>query len=321
MSEHSARRDFKLGIVVLAYHRPEQLADLLATLRHPQVTIYLHIDSGSRLRPFRDALATADVGDVVWLHRYRSRWGSPAIVDAELEGISRAVNDDCSYVLLISGEDFPLRPVEEIVAFTEANRDRSYVETFTLAESRWPLQGRERTDFYSLRLFNRYYPCVPRGQDTSHLSRQRLLLNWGLRARFRRKPARRFPGYLTPFGGSQWLNLSSDAASYVLEFVKLHGDYRHYHRYTTCPDELFIQSILLGSGFSAEHEVVNDDLRFLIWGVEDHPKTLQSGDLPEILASSDLFARKVVAEEDPELFIHLRKRARPEDACSSGALP
>ncbi len=294
--------------MVLAYHRPEQLAALLETLRHPQVTIYLHIDSAARLKPFRDALAAANVGEIVWLRRYRSRWGSPAIVDAEIEGISRAVQDGCSYLLLISGEDFPLKPVTEIVSFAEENRDRSFLETFALADSLWPLHGRERTDFYSWRLLDRYYPCVPSGEDTSHLSRGRLVLNLALRARFALMPARRFPAYLAPVGGSQWLNLNADAARFVVNFLRQHGDYRHYHRYTTCPDELFIQSILVGTGFANDHEIVNDDLRFLIWGLADHPKTLQSADLPAILASSDLFARKVNAEQDPEFFAELQER-------------
>jgi Core-2/I-Branching enzyme len=306
-------RRFKLGIVVLAYNRPQQLAILLATLRHPQVTTYLHIDSRTDIRPFRRALADARVSDVVWVRRHRSSWGSIGIVDAELDGIARAVADGCAYVLLISGEDFPLRPVAEIVSFAEANRGRSFVETFTLGDANggWPRQGRERTEFYAARVFGRPFTCVPYGEDTSGMKASRRLLNWGLRARFMAKPARRFPPYLAPFGGSQWLNLAAGAAGYVLDFVRDHSDYREYHAYTVCPDELFLQSIMLGTGFAETHEIVDDDLRFLRWssGV-DHPKTLALEDLPAIRESADLFARKVAAEEDPRLFTALRERTR-----------
>jgi hypothetical protein len=297
---------FKLGIVVLAYHRPDQLAILLETLRHPQVTVYLHIDSGAEIEPFRTALAERAHGELVWVRRQRSRWGSLGIVDAELEGISRALADHCAYILLISGEDFPLRPVSEIVEFAEANRERSYVQTYELPYEAWPLQGRQRTDFYTCRIGSSLFTCVPRGEDTSSMRPARKALNWALRARFMFKPPRRFPSYLRPFGGQQWLNLSPAAAAHVLGFLADHPGYRPYHAYTACPDEMLIQSILLGTGFAGEHEVVNDDLRFLMWTGGDHPKTLEFDDLPAMLDGADLFARKVVAEHDPKLFEALR---------------
>ena len=300
---------FKLGIVLLAYNRPEQLAILLETLRHPQVTVYLHVDRRVDLGPFRTAIAEAHLDELVWVRRYRSSWGSLGIVDAELEGIARAVADRCSYVMVISGEDFPLRPVAEIVEFAQANQDRSFVQTYALPYQAWPLDGRQRTDFYTAALAGSLYTCVPRGEDTAWMSTARKALNWGLRARFMFKPPRRFPPYLRPFGGQQWLNLTPAAASHVLDFVALHADYRRYHVHTACPDEMFIQSILRGSDFADRHEIVSDDLRFLRWRGGDHPQTLRLEDLPTMLDSADLFARKVIADEDPELFATLRARA------------
>jgi len=298
---------FKLGIVVLAYHRPEQLATLLETLLHPRVTVYLHIDSGVEVAPFQAALSGRTRQELVWVRRHRSGWATIGIVDAELEGIARAVADDCSYVLVISGEDFPLRPVAEIVEFTHANQERSFVETYALPHPAWPLGGRERTDFYTCTLAGSRYTCIPRGEDTSSMSAARRALNWGLRLRFMFKPPRRFPPYLRPFGGPQWLNLSREAATHVLEFVKRHPDYRDYHVHTACPDEMFIQSILLGTGFADRHDVIADDLRFLRWLGGDHPRTLDMQDLPALRDSDDLFARKVVAEHDPRLFAALRE--------------
>jgi hypothetical protein len=300
---------FKLGVVVLAHQRPGQLALLLESLRHPQVTIYLHVDSATDVGPFRTRLAGAAVGELVWLRRHRSRWGTLGIVDAELEGISRALADHCSYVMVISGEDFPLRPASEIVEFAETNQERSFVETYELPYEAWPLQGRQRTDFYTCAVGRNLYSCIPWGEDTSTLRPARKALNWALRLRFMCKPPRRFPSYLRPFGGQQWLNLSPAAASHVLGFLDDHPDYRGYHAYTACPDEMLIQSILLGTGFTDEHEVVSDDLRFVMWTGGDHPKTLESGDLPAMFESTDLFARKVAADAEPLLFAALRERA------------
>ncbi len=303
------RPNFRLGIVLLAYHRPRQLAELVRALSHARVTVYLHIDSAADLGPFRRALAQSGTPELVWLRRYRSAWGSLAIVDAELEGIRRALSDGCSYVAVISGEDFPLRPVEEIVEFLHANQARSFLETASLPCADWPYEGRARTDFYSYRLFGKHYSCVPMGEHTAEMPAARRLLNWGLRARFMFAPQRQFPDYLRPYGGQQWLNISAAAARQIIDFTDRHPDYRSYHIHTACPDEIFIQSILLGTDFARRHEVVNDDLRFLIWTGGDHPKTLGLADLPAMLDSADLFARKVVAEVDPELLEALLERS------------
>jgi hypothetical protein len=236
-----------------------------------------------------------------------------ATVDAELEAMARALDDGCAYVITLSGEDFPLRPIGGIVEFFEANRERSYVNGFSLPHDGWEFDGRERTDFYTYRIFGRALTCVPFGEDASVISRSVIwrAVNLALRLRSALRPKRRFPSYLTPHGGEHWMNLTDAAVVHLLDFVRSRPDYRRYHRDTGCVDEVFIQSILLGSDFTETHEIVNDDLRFLIWdegGRTPHPKTLTLEDLPAVLQSSDLFARKVSCQAEPELFNELQRR-------------
>jgi len=120
-----------------------------------------------------------------------------------------------------------------------------------------------------------------------------------LRLRSALKPARRFPSYARPFGGSQWWNLSRVATDRILEFIDEHPDYRRYHTYTLAPDEMFFQSILLGTGFAAEQEIVNDTLRFMRWPEEEsHPRVLTISDLPAMRKSEALFGRKFDAAVD-----------------------
>lgn len=299
----------RLACIVLAYHLPEHLARLVSSLRHPQVNVYLHIDSRKRLRPFKRAFADAGLSDVALLPRHPSRWGSAECVDAILEGISAGVADRCDYFLLISGQDFPLRPTGEIVEFFGAN-PRNYIESFELPTPRWRYGGRYRTDFYTYDLFGRRETCIPRGEDTSYLSWKGHLLNGALRLRTLTKPRRRFPSYAQPVGGSQWWNLNRDAAEYVLRFVGEHPDYRRYHEHTLLPDELFFQSILLGTDFARHHEVVNDSLRFMRWPPDaTHPRVLTLDDLREMLASENLFARKFDPGVDATVIDRLVERA------------
>jgi hypothetical protein len=283
----------RLAIVVLAHDRPKQLALLLSALRHPRARLYLHLDRRSEPAPFAAALDEARLGDVVWLPRHATAWGSAELVDAALEGLVQGVKDGCDYFTLISGRDFPLRPVEEILAFFERAGTRSYLEHFPLPDPRWRFEGHDRTDFYTYTVLGRRETCIPRGEDTSFLNLKGRILNEMLRARTARKPNRRFPSYVRPFGGSQWWNLSRAAADHVLDFIAEHPDYGRYHEQTLAPDELFFQSILLGTGFVAEHEVVDGTLRFMRWPEQgSHPRLLGMEDLPAMLESESLFGRK-----------------------------
>jgi hypothetical protein len=283
----------KLAIVVLAHDEPGQLGLLLSALRHSRVGLYLHIDRRVPLAPFTRALADAGPGEVTLLPRHPTAWGSAQLVDAALEGLARGTADGCGYFVLVSGRDFPLRPVGELLELAGQAGSRSYLEHFPLPDPRWRFEGRDRTDFYTYTLRGRRETCVPRGEDTGFLNRRGRLLNRMLRLRGALKPPRRFPPYVRPFGGSQWWNLSRAAADHVLGFIDAHPGYRRYHEHTLAPDELFFQSILLGTEFADRHEIVDESLRFMRWREgESHPRVLGVADLDAMLGSDALFGRK-----------------------------
>ena len=124
--------------------------------------------------------------------------------------------DGCGYSVLLSGQDFPLRPIGEIVSFFEGAESRSYISYHRVSESSerqlgvW--HGRYRTDFYAYNVWGRREVCIPRGEDVSSLSWKGRILNGMLRLRGALKQPRRHPSYLRPFMGTQWWNLSHPAA-------------------------------------------------------------------------------------------------------------
>jgi hypothetical protein len=56
------------------------------------------------------------------------------------------------------------------------------------------------------------------------------------------------------------------------------------------PDELFFQTIIMNS--QLRDTVENDDLRYLDWSREPAPAVFTAADLPSLLESRQLFARK-----------------------------
>jgi hypothetical protein len=229
-------------------------------------------------------------------------------VDAALEGLHAGIADGCDYFVLISGQDFPLRPIKEIVAFTEAAGTRSYMGYWPLSALIHKYHGRDRTEFYTYSVLGRRETCIPHGEDTSYFNLRGRLLNTALRLPTALKPPRRFPSYLEPFAGVTWWNLSRVAAEYVVSFLGNHPDYRRYHSHTRIPEEIFFSSILVGTDFVRRYEVVNDALRFLLWGEGIHPRTLRTSDLAEMLRSDALFGRKFDSTEDSDVLAQLASK-------------
>jgi hypothetical protein len=293
----------KLAFVVIAHRDPEHVARLLRALEHPRVRRYLHVDAKAPLEPFTRALDEAGVTDVTLLPRHACIRGDIGLVDAGLEGLRSAVADDCGYFLLLSGQDFPLLPPSELVAFADSAGTRSYVNHWPISASVHQFNGRDRTEFYAYTVRGQRELCIPRGEDTGFLSVKGRLLNDALRARSMLKGRRRFPSYAEPYAGHMWWNLSRPAADYVLRFLADHPDYYRYHLHTIAPEELFVQSILAGTDFASEHELVDDALRYREWE-GTHARVLTEADLPAMLASGQLFALKF----DPGVDAHVVER-------------
>jgi Core-2/I-Branching enzyme len=298
-----------VACVVLAHRLPDQLRLLLGALRHPQLRIYLHVDRRADLQPFSAASAASGAADVQLLERRRTRWGGIEVIDVVLDALRRGTRDGCGYFFVVSGQDFPLRSAHSIVDFASAAGTRSYVEHWEIPTPRWRFGGRDRTDFYSYNVLGRRETCIPRGCDTGFFNWKGRAINELLRIWSAPKPSRRFPSYVRPFGGWSWLNLSAAAAEYILAFVDEHPGYRSYHRHTLSADEVFFHSILLGTEFASRHEVVSDSLRFMLWPeASAHPRILTEDDLPAMLASEALFARKFDTAVEARVLAHLSER-------------
>jgi hypothetical protein len=297
-----------LGVVVLAHRGPEQVARLLAALEHREVRRYLHLDARVDPQPFQAALRRAGVAEVAWLPRRPTRWGGPEIVDASLDGLRAALADGCGYVVQVSGQDFPLWPVERMVAFFTEHADRSFLEHVALPDDRWRHGGRLRTECWTFSVLGRRETHVP-ARFPVPMSWKGRVLNALLGVAARVRGPRRVPSCARLHGGSQWWNLSGDAVRFVLDFVEAHPGYRAYHRHTLLPDELFFQSILAGTDFPRRHPVVNDSLRYMEWPAgRSHPRLLTLADLPALEAAEAPFARKFDAAVDGSVLDALEAR-------------
>lgn len=140
------------------------------------------------------------------------------------------------------------------------------------------------------------------------------LINWRIPGKFRLEKLvnrflgrRKFPleGYKM-VGRSNWFTLSRGAITYFLDFIGRHPEVVRFYRYVWGADEFIFATVLYNSSF---RDNIRESLIYVDWRgqTQGHPRVLTSKDLPEMLASGKLFARKVDLEADRTLFDLLEK--------------
>ncbi len=264
-----------IAYVVLAHRNPAQVTRLVRRLTTEQAMFLVHVDRRA------DAAVSAAVRRDLAGHpqarvvrERRCYWGGFGMVRATLDALDELARRDlpCDHVVLVSGQDYPLRPAEEIERFLGGAGEHSFMTAAQLPDI-WPDGGLPR--------FERWH------------------LVSGIALHLRVPWTRRIPGGLLPFGGGAWLCLSRAAAAYVVDFVRRNPGFVRFFEHVLHPDELFFQTILMNSALA--ETVVPDHLRYIDWSTVPGPATLGVGDFETLTASESLLARKFDETVDPEI--------------------
>jgi len=264
----------RIAYVISAYKLPAQLERLMRRLVAPGVTFTVHVDRKTRRRVYEEMVSRTNDLDVVFLPRHVSHWGGFGHVRATLKGIRRLVREHVpfDYAVLLTGQDYPLRPAAGIAGFLGNAGRRSYMNHWPLPYAPWGDRG-----------------GLDRIEDWHVITYRRLHVALPLR--------RRLPLGLRPWGGGAYWCLSGEVVGYIDDFVQRSPDYLRFFEHVLVPDELFFQTIVMNSDLGASVE--NDNLRYIDWSREPAPAVLQEGDLPVLAASPKLFARKFDETVDP----------------------
>jgi hypothetical protein len=278
----------RIAYIVSAYKRPEQLARLVSHHGQSASAIAVHVDAKTHRREF-DAMVDGvrDVPGAYFLPRHRCYWGGFGHVRASLKGIEHLVESGVGfdYAVLLTGQDYPLQSDDDLRRFFALADGRSYLSYWRLPFAPWGTRG---------------------GLDRVE---QRHLL--GPRRLHVRLPGRRdLPDGLQTFGGSPYWALARPVVEWLHGYVRRRPDVVRFFERAYIPDELFFQSVVL----SSEHagSIVNENLRYIDWQATPAPKILTIADVPAMLASGALFARKFDTLVDSEVLDMLDRRLAGE---------
>jgi Core-2/I-Branching enzyme len=288
----------RVAYLVLAHHRPRQLRRLVERLRGSQARFYIHVD---RRAPAAVSGAVQDLAGVQLVESLASRWGDFSLVSAILRCLYAALDDEtvrCDVAVLLSGQDYPIKPVARIEAVLAARAGRSTLHSWKLPSERWANErgGADRYEYWNLRFGRRFLPIF--GQCA--LGNPLVDRVWNGLAR--RVPlTRRFPAGLLPYGGSGWWAMDRADAEEVRRFIAQNPAVIRFFRGVKIPDEMLLQTILMNS--PGAERVVNEPLHFQKWPPLGafSPSVLTVRELDALAAAPELFARKFDEAVDAEV--------------------
>jgi len=287
----------RLAYIISAYKLPDQLVRLVNRLNADGISFYIHVDRKSSEQVYRGmADPLAGSANVSFLKRHTCNWGDFGHVRATLSGIEQIINSGaaCDYVVLITGQDYPIKSNHHIQQFLQESGGRSFIHYFT-KDAPWAGRWDERHIYWHL-FWGRWHLVFPRADmfESPVLNRAWNVFAKAIPLR------RRMPGGLEPFYGSSYWCLSRECVEYIHRFVRDNKAFMRFFRHVAIPDEVFFQTILLNS--TLKDRLVNDDLVYTDFSQHQaHPAILGKNDFKRLMGRSELFARKFDETIDGEV--------------------
>ncbi len=286
----------KQAFLITAYKDADsllELADMLAATGY----VYIHVDQKSRTITEEHIEKLNHIPNCAAIRKYDIKWGGFNHVRALLELVLMAVaNQDVSYIHLLTGEDYPLMPVEELDReFADSDRIyMTYIEPENLPET-VTVRYRYYNWFQDRNIKNKALWMLQ--HMTVQLQKLVGVFRQGI-GEFNRI-----------YKGLVYISMPKDAAAYVIEYVAGHEDFWDDLYRCQVPEEFFFQTLFMNSNKWSER-VVNRELRYMDWSRGDgaSPSYLVPDDYETVMESGCVFARKF----HPEISKPLRDKIRAE---------
>ena len=267
----------RIAYCLTVHTRPEQTGRLLDRIECADDHYYVDVFNKGLEEKWRQVLDRPPL-DIETVFKYANGWGSFKLVQATLDAMGHFREMPYDYFINLSGQCYPLRPVEQIKQRLAAENSRSLMEYEPFPRERW---ADERGGYRRVqRIFFRPF------KHANVWSVPRL---------------RKMPLGMRPYGGSQWFCLHKKHVEYVLSFLDEHPEVVSFYKRSLIPDEMFFQTILMNSGI--QEEIINDNKRYTDWSKKctPLPATLLTEDVPRLERSGMFFARKFDTSMDSKV--------------------
>jgi hypothetical protein len=287
-----------LAYIISAYKSPLLLSRLVHKLNTDTASFFIHVDKKTDSAIFSEIKHLLNgLDNVYFLERHTCYWGGFGHVAATIKGIrevhQKKINYD--YVILLTGQCYPVKSNQEIQRFFEKANNKSFLEYYPVGSNR-----KKRIERWYFHLFSRYYFTFPN--------------------KLMPLPIKRFNAKVHEpyYSGSSYWCLHKECIEYILHFTNSaaakNKEFIDFFRTVYISDEFFFQTLLLNSPLS--ENIVNDNLRFIKWPPGHYvpsPSVLNQMDFDNIMSSEKLFARKFDLTQDSKILDMLDEAAETQN--------
>lgn len=286
----------KQAYLITAYKDFDSLYEL-AEMFTRNGYVYIHIDKKSKTITDEDIEKLNGLAGCQAVRKYRIVWGGFHHVLAIWELMLRALlNEDVSYIHLLTGEDFPLVSTDEL--------DEMFLDNKHIYMSYIPPEKLPETVTVRYRYYNWFRDKNVKNKILWQL--QHMTVQLQKLAGVWRKGIGEFTQI---YKGLVYISMPREAALDVKKYLNGHEQFWEDLMKCQVPEEFFFQTIFMNDEKWAKM-VVNRELRYMDWSKGDgsSPAYLDETDYEKIKASGCLFARKF----HPVQSAGLRERLREE---------
>lgn len=271
----------KHAIVIMAHKEYDHLKRLINYF-NKDCFVFVHIDKQSSMTI--DEIANiATLPNVVRVFRkYSIHWGGNSMLDCELflfTEIIKVCNFD--YYHLISGQDYPIKPLSYFLDFFEKNRGVNFVSCVHLPNQKWQNNTYSRFEYFYL---------------FDWANKKKRISNWVLNfVDWQKKIGikRNIPNVFEHlYGGSQWFSITYESVCLINSYTRNNKKFYRRLKYTFAPEECYIQTIL--RNFLPKEKLLPYNYRYIRWRFENNnsPSNLSREHFHFLVSTKDLFARK-----------------------------
>ena len=278
------------AILIMAHKNIPHLCKIVEYFSH-HCDVFIHIDQKTQLSFAEKELLNNYEQVKLVSQKFKVFWGGTSVLDCEMYLLHEAFeHSDAQYFHLISGQDYPVRPLQTFLDFFASQPEKEYIQYVHLPHPKW-----EKNTFRRLQY---YYPYdYVEGKDNP-----REWIKGQVREQCKRGVKRPIPDEFDHlYGSSQWFSITRRAAQALLEYTSQQPSLYRRVWMTFAPEECYVATVLVN--LLREENVVSDNHRLIRWQYENgnRPANLGIEHFPNLLEHQYFFARKMDRRCSPNL--------------------
>lgn len=272
----------KHAILIMAHKNVGHLCRLVEYFGQ-DCDVFLHIDRKQDIAP--DGLRRLGGYKQVKLisRAYDVNWGGTSILDCEMFLLRTALaQSDACYFHLISGQDYPLRPLSLFFEYFEQHAGKEFIQYVHLPHPKWEGNTFRRLQYYYP------YDYAQGKENPKKWVRNEVRLQ---HAKGLKRPIPDEFDHL--YGNSQWFSITRQATEKLLEYTDRSPSLYRRMWMTFAPEECYISTVLVN--LMGVERINPWNCRFIRWKYENgnSPANLGNEHFYLLLEREYLFARKM----------------------------